>query len=395
MLKSTKKSIVYGSLIAIALLSAGCGGNKLEVTKYSTKINKKASVPEICKPEYKSMMPRVAVVNFTNNSTFGKANIDETNKDSSAFIGVGFIGGGFGAGGESKSKSINVKREVDAKLSESIVPIVESMISQTGGATLVSRNDLDKINDELKLQDSGLLDPESVVQMGKMTGVQFLVTGSINNVEMDYTDNSKAGSSVAEATKNSDNDAVKMIGSLISLGTSLTDGMDIKTTYTLRIVDVESGRIVLSEELEGSTNIGKIKEPTFDQIVGAIKKNINDSLPKLKEQFARYFSVKGYITQIRSDGSDMIVQVNIGSKQKVVENQLFDVYIFEENADPISGNVSCDRLITPIKLRATNQIMADKTWTTVEEGDAEQLQLYQLIQKSHEKAGFEIPKLSF
>ena len=388
-----KKGMLYSSLVAIALLSAGCGGNKLEVTKFSKKINKKASVPEICKPEYKSNMPRVAVVNFTNNSTFGKATLDETKKEGSAAFGLGFTGAGFLAGGASKSSSSNVKRQVDAKLSESVVPIVETMISQTGGATLVSRADLNKVNDELKLQDSGLLDPDTVVEMGKTTGAQFLITGSINNVEMDYTDNSTAGDFVGKAAQHSDNDAVKLVGALLSLGTSMTDGMDIKTVYTVRIVDVETGRIVLSEDLEASTNIGKVKEPTFDQIVGAIKKNISDSLPKLNEEFSRYFSVKGYITQVRTDGDDIIAQVNIGSKQKVKENQIFNVYMFEENTDPMSGKVSCDRLELPIKLRATNQVMGDKTWVTVEDGDAQELKLYQLVQKTHEKAGFEIPGL--
>ncbi len=390
-----KKGIVYSSLVAIALISAGCGGNKLEVTKFSKKVNKKAKIPEICKPEYKSNMPRVAVVNFTNNSTFGKANISDTKKEGSAAVGLGFTGAGFLAGAKSNSRSTTETREVDAKLSQSVVSIVETMINSTGGATLVSRADLDKISDELKLQDSGLLDPESVVEMGKLTGVQFLVTGSINNVEMDYRDNSKAGDFVGKASQQSDNDAVKLLGSLVSLGTSMTDGMDVKTTYTVRIVDVESGRILLSEDLEGSTNIGKVKEPTFDQIVGAIKKNINESLPKLNAEFSRYFSVKGYVTQIRTDGDDLIAQVNIGSKQKVKENQIFNVYMFEENEDPLSGKISCDRLEMPIKLRATNQIMGDKTWVTIEEGEADQLKLFQLVQKTHEKAGFEIPKLSF
>lgn len=392
MKQTAKKGIGYCFIFTLALICVGCGGNKLNVTEYSKKINKKADVPEICKVEYKSVMPRVAVVNFTNNSTFGKANISDTKKESKAFVGVGFINGGFGAGGEANSRSTTETREVDAKISQSIVPMVESLIAQTGGATLVSRADLDKINDELKLQDSGLLNPDSVVQLGELTGAQILVTGSINNVELDYTDNSKAGDFVGKAAQNSDNDAVRIVGSLISLGTSMTDGMDVTTKYTVRIVDVSTGKILMSEELEGSTNIGKVKEPTFDQIVGAIKKNVNDSISMLKEQFTRYFSVKGYITQLRTDGDDVIAQVNMGRKQNIEENQLFNVYIFEENEDPMSGKISCDRLELPIKLRATNQIMSEKTWVTVEEGDMEELKLYQLVQKSHEKAGFEIPK---
>lgn len=378
-----KKIALFGSILTIAILSTGCGENKLDISNFTTKINDKTSVPEICKVEYKTIMPRVAVVDFTNNSTYGKASINDTKSEGNAYIGIGT----FGAGAKVNSRNTTESRKVDSKISESVVAIVETMINDTGGVTLVSRADMDKIDEELKLQDSGLLDPDSVVQMGELTGAQIIITGSINNVEMDYTDNSAAGDSVARATSTSDNDLIKYGGALLSVLTSVTDGMDIKTTYTVRIVDVATGKILLSEDLEGSTNIGKVKYPTFDQVVGAIKKNINDSLPKLEADFSKYFAVKGYITQLRTDGDEIVAQINIGSKQKVEENQEFSVYSLEENEDPISGKISCDRFELPVKLRATNQIMGDKSWVTVEEGDAKKLKLYQLVQKSHKKVG--------
>lgn len=378
-----KKIALFSSILSIVLLSTGCGENKLDISNFTTKINDKTSVPEICKVEYKTIMPRVAVVDFTNNSTYGKASINDTKSEGNAYIGIGT----FGAGAKVNSRNTTESRKVDSKISESVVAIVETMINDTGGVTLVSRADMDKIDEELKLQDSGLLDPDSVVQMGELTGAQIIVTGSINNVEMDYTDNSAAGDSVARATSTSDNDLIKYGGALLSVLTSVTDGMDIKTTYTVRIVDVATGKILLSEDLEGSTNIGKVKYPTFDQVVGAIKKNINDSLPKLEADFSKYFAVKGYITQLRTDGDEIVAQINIGSKQKVEENQEFSVYSLEENEDPISGKISCDRFELPVKLRATNQIMGDKSWVTVEEGDAKKLKLYQLVQKSHKKVG--------
>ncbi len=373
--------------IAAIMILAGCGGNQIDVTKYSKTVNLRANVPDVCKPEYKSVMPRVAVVGFTNNSTFGKANISTNNKNSSAVVGMGISSTGFIAGGKSSSNSESTTRKVDAKLSESVVPLVESMISNTGGAILISRTDMDKVNKELKLQDSGLLDSNSVVAFGNSLGAQFLITGSINNVEQKYTDNSKAAGGVADATQHSDNKAVRLLGSLLKLGASMTDGMKITTSFTIKIIDVETGKIVLSEDLEESTNIGKMRRPTYDQIVGGIKKNIKDALPKLNEQFSRYFAVKGYITQLKSDGSNIIAQVNIGSKAKVKENQIFSVYAFQRNEDPVSGNISCDRLELPIKLVASNQITKDKTWTTVD-GDASKLKSYQLVQKTSKKAGF-------
>ena len=69
------------SVAAIAVLT-GCGGNKLDVLSYPEKVRTKVNIPEICMPKYKSAMPTVAVMEFTNNSTFGKAEIDETKSQS-------------------------------------------------------------------------------------------------------------------------------------------------------------------------------------------------------------------------------------------------------------------------------------------------------------------------
>jgi len=107
---------------------------------------------------------------------------------------------------------------------------------------------------------------------------------------------------------------------------------------------------------------------------------------------AIYFTVKGYITKLKSKNNETIAQINVGKNYKVQENQLFKVYAFEENEDPLSGDITCDVIESTTKLRASQQISARSTWTTVEEGSADILKLGQLVQKTNEKAGFAIPK---
>ena len=254
---------------------------------------------------------------------------------------------------------------------------------------------MNKIDAELKFQDSGLVDPDSAVEFGKVSGVRYIITGSIDNVDQKYRDNEGAAGAVSDATKNSDSQAVRMLGSLMKMGASMTDGMIITTKMTVKMLDVQTGKIVFSKVLEESGNIGKIQDPNYDQTVGGIKKAMMDALPTLSEDFANYFAVKGYITQLRKKDKDVIAQVNIGREMKVVENQVFKVYSFEEMEDPMTGNITCDVIETPTKLRASQQITPKTTWVTVEEGEGSSLKLGQLIQKSHEKAGFEIPKMPF
>lgn len=390
------------SIAAITLL-AGCSGNKVDVLAFPTKIKSKVVIPEVCMPQYKSAMPTVAVVDFTNNSTFGKAQMNDTssksevNRKAAAAVGVVASPAGVGIGGVSasnvkrNSKTSSVQRSVDAKISESITGPLETIVVNSGGAKLFTRSDMDKIDAELKFQDSGLIDPNSAVKFGKVSGVRYIITGSIDNVEQNYRDNSAAASGVNRMTSQSDNNATKLVGALLSIGASVTDGMLISTKLTVKVLDVETGKIVFTKQLEEETNIGKIPEPSYDQVVGAIKASMMNSLPMLEEDLATYFAVKGYITQIRSKDAEMIAQVNVGLDLKVSENQLFKVYAFEENEDPMSGDISCDLIETTTKLRASQQITKGTTWATIDKGDASILKLGQLVQKTHEKGGFAIP----
>ncbi len=389
-------------LIKAFVLLTGCTENKIDVLAYPTKIKTKVTIPEICVPQYKSAMPTVAVIEFTNNSTFKKALSNQTNstsntkKISAALAGIvptpGAIGVGYVAGSNTKNKSkvTNVQRDIDAKLSASITGPLESIIVNSGGAKLFSRADMDKIDTELKFQDSGLINPTSAVEFGKMSGVRFIITGSIDNVEQNYQDNLLAAGTVATATSYSDNDNMKIIGALLTLGASVTDGMFIKTQMTVKMLDVQTGKIVFTKQLEDETNIGKIKEPSYDQIIGAIKATMLKALPTLEKDLSIYLAVKGYITQLKSKDDDIIAQVNIGRDLKVEENQLFKVYAFNQLEDPMTGDVTCDVIQTTTLLRASHQITSKTAWTTIKEGDASMLKLGQLVQKSNEKAGFGI-----
>ena len=390
------------SVAAIAVLT-GCGGNKVDVLSYPTKIKTKVIIPEVCMSQYKSAMPTIAVMEFTNNSTFGKAEMNERNSNSEVNRRAAAVAGiiasptavGVGMASASnvkrKSKTTNVKRSVDAKLSASVTGPLETIIVNSGGAKLFTRSDMDKIDAELKFQDSGLVDPKSAVEFGKTSGVRFIMTGSIDNVEQSYRDNSSAAGGISKMTAKSDNNAVKLTAALFSMGASMTDGMLINTKMTIKMIDVQTGKIVFTKQLEESTNIGKIREPNYDQVVGGIKAAMLEALPNLEKDLSIYFAVKGYVTKLKAKGKEVIAQVNVGRDLKVAENQLFKVYAFEENEDPMSGDISCDVIETTTTLRASQQITDKTTWTTVEDGNPGILKLGQLVQKTHEKAGFAIP----
>ena len=146
------------------------------------------------------------------------------------------------------------------------------------------------------------------------------------------------------------------------------------------------GKIVFTKQLKEDKNIGKIRKPNYDQVVGGIKGAINEALPELKKDLADLFAVKGYVTQVKAKdatGKDSIAQVNVGKELKVTEGTVFKVYNFEQMEDPMSGTVSCDVTETDIKLKATQNMTKTHTWTTVD-GDGKALKLGQLVKKTAE-----------
>ena len=126
------------SLATAALIMTGCGGNKLDVTQFqsSPADMAKIDIPEVCMGAYNNAIPKVAVVNFTNNSTFGKAEVQtskgqsESQTDKAAVVGVGVTPMGVGAVAASTAKTKskyekeNTQRSVDAKVAESVASAV-------------------------------------------------------------------------------------------------------------------------------------------------------------------------------------------------------------------------------------------------------------------------------
>lgn len=390
---SIKTLFKYGVLLLILLSFSGCMQTKINITTYTTSVNDKVSIPEICQPYYKMRLPTIAVMDFTNNSTFGKASVYYTSSAKKAgVLGGIIIDNGIGVGGtvRNNKSSVNVKREVDAKLSTTLTPLLETKISALSGITLVTRSDIEKINEELKLQDSGLLDTSTSVKVGQLLGAKYIVTGSIDNVEINRRDNEGAFMAVNNVTSRTDYWEVQAAGLFGRLLTSFTDGLLIKTTVTVKVLDVQTGQILHAQTIQDDVHIGKFTNPTYDVYIGGIKAAIIDSLEDFDYTFKNQFSLTGYITKVRANNDDMIAQINLGTEHKVHEGDIFKVYKFEENIDPLTQQKSCDKIELPIVLKATSAINSFTSWVqpTTQESP---LQVLQYVERANEESIFDLP----
>jgi len=389
-----KKTHALVSLAAAALVMTGCGGNKLDVTQFQGIPADKAKIdiPEVCMASYNNAIPKVAVVDFTNNSTFGKAELTSTKGEStttgtstttSAGVNLGIVHAGKSQT-DSKSKTVSnsetAKRSVNAKISESVASAVEAQLVEMGGAKLYSRADMEKIMKEQRFQQSGLANEDSLVQLGKLAGVKYIITGAINNVKQKYV--AKMETSNNGDTGNKTLNTLSTLGNLAIIASNIAlSGMTVETELNVKIIDVETGEMLFAKNVSGTSSIGDFPNATFDQLVGGLKAAAGEALKEANADLSQYFKVRGYIIKLKSNAEDRIALVNIGGDMGIKESQEFFVYGFEEVEDPMSGKVTCDMTKLPISLKASDQVTKNQTWTTVEGENKSMLRIGQLVER--------------
>lgn len=373
-----KHTLLHTSfLLFFTLFFSGCFSSTLNISAYKEKVFQKEVLAPVCKVLLLKDLERVAVVNFTNNTSYGKAK--SNNKSSSFGFGIGLSPTFAGIGG--KTKKTSTKRFVDPKLSSALVPLIEDLLLKAGGNELFTREDASKVDAELQLQDSGLLDPSSIVEFGKSSGVQYLVTGSLNYVRVHMSHFSGASQAVHDITKDSKNDELKVFGAALRVLTSFTDGTNIETSLSIKIIDVASGAIKFTHTLKGEADLGHNSQPSYGEIIGGIKKSFAQELPFLQKKFSQYFSASTYIKQLRKNEEEVIAQIAYGSNQDIKSGDLFQVYRLEENTDPLNNKKSCDIIRLNLILEASKEIQNNSSWLKIKEGQSKNLKLLQIVKK--------------
>jgi curli biogenesis system outer membrane secretion channel CsgG len=380
------------SLILVSIIFIGCGEINIDIPNYQNRILQPEIVPDVCKKEYELLknIPRVAVVKFTNNSSFSKANTLISHRNSNyAHAGIATALNNITTAeidtANSNSNTNSINRIVDPKLDKAIASALEGSLSKIGGIKIYSRNDLNKIIKEQKLEQSGLFNEKTLAKVGKLAGVKYIVTGSIDSVIQEFKDyrgiTTLASQLMLNNNKNLKNTLAATTAQLIATSQS---GMKITTRATIKIINVSTGEIIFSDSIKKSKNIGLILNPTYTQIIGAIKYDLIEGIKELKPKLSQLFAPSGYILQIRSDKkhNNFIAQINLGTKQGIKPSQTFKVYKFDEITDPVTNKTICDKYTMNVKLIVSkNQIEKNSAWTIAKGDDASKLRPGQIIKR--------------
>jgi len=363
-----KKNALF---LLITLFVVACVGAPVQFDPMSfvTDPPDKEKIPRICKSAYESVIPRVGVVNFTNNTTFDYANMvqqsvqgsgQRTTAGAAAGVGTRHAGAvvwGQKEWGRFQRDSQRIERQINARLTESVEDGVINELTTMGGARVFTRSEMQKIINEQKFQRSGLVDESQLARLGKLGGFKFMVTGSVNNVNLVWKD---LGSSQMGQ--------YGLGAALLGAVASTQEGWNITTDIALRILDVETGEILFSKIVSGREIIGKTPYPNYDALIGGIKKAAAKGLEDARPELSKWFTLKGYIFQTRSnaDGSQRSALVNIGEKQGLKAGQKLVVYTFQEITDPFDeSKKSCDIMKLPVEIEVTDQLQADKAWVII------------------------------
>ena len=361
-------------LLLTTLFMASCAGViKLDPTSFNVDTGPKETIPAVCKSSYTTGEISVAIVNFTNNTTFEFAKVVQSNVSGSsnrtavggAAVGATPAGAGIVWGQAEKANfqrdAQTTERQINAKLSESVEDGVMDELVNMGGAKVFTRKDLEKIMSEQKFQQSGMVDDKNLAKIGKLAGVKYIVTGSVNNVDLSYK-------SFESARKGADKQG-SILGSIVAAGLESQEGWNIGTEVALRILDVETGGVLFSKVVSGKHIIGKIPYPNYDALIGGMKKAAAKGLADARPQLSKWFTVKGYIMQTKTspDGKMRAALINIGEKQGLKPGSELFAYTFQEISDPFDEKkISCDVVKLPLELKVTEQLQADRAWVVVE-----------------------------
>lgn len=374
-------------LVVSLLFLASCATPiKHDPTSFNVDTGPKETIPNICRSAYSTGDFKVAVVNFTNNTTFEFAKMVESSvhgaidRTKAGGAAIGAVPGAAGIiWGEKERTNFQkdartTERQINARLSESVEDGVTDEIVNMGGATVYTRKDMEKVMSEQKFQQSGLTDDKTLSRLGKLAGVKYIITGSVNNVDLAYKTYESARKGLDKG--GSGRYLGDLLGSAVAATLETQEGWNISTDVAVRIIDVETGGILFSKVVTGKHIIGKIPYPNYDALIGGMKKAAAKGLSDVRPQLSKWFAVKGYIVQTRTsaDGKQRSALINIGEKQGLKFGSQILVYTFQEITDPFDEKkVSCDIVKLPVELKVTEQLQSDKAWVIIE-GKPEQIQ---------------------
>lgn len=112
-------------------------------------------------------------------------------------------------------------------------------LASTNSFSILERKELDSVISELKLGESGLVEPSTKRQLGKLKGAKYLIAGTVSSFELN-TSGSDAGISIMGFNVGGKKEVANL-------------SVDVK------LIDVETGEIVEARTIEANSSGGGLR----------------------------------------------------------------------------------------------------------------------------------------
>lgn len=369
------KIIKPAAVLAGALVITACAGVSPKIDPASYQMTPadadKVVIPDVCKSSYKINVPKIAITQFTNNTTYGdmsatNTSVDQKSNTQSVSAGVagvvaapGAVGLGYVAANNTTTNASaqvdSFYRQISSKVGEYAQSSVESTLSKMGGADIFDRQNLDKILSEQKFQMS-IADPATAVKLGKLAGVQYIITGTVDNIATKYIDKI-----------DNNNNTSGSLGAFLSIATIAANtqtGWNVNVEMTVSMIDVSTGQVIVSEKVKGHENAGNARNFNPEMALTAAKKAMGEAVNDIKPIFSDKFAQKGYIVQLR--GGKQVALINIGSDKGMQSGTRLDAYDFMEITDPFTNSSSCNMSKIPAEITVSDQVQPGSSWVRIE-----------------------------
>lgn len=204
------------------------------------------------------------------------------------------------------------------RLGEAAADVFVTELLQSGKFSVIEREKLNAVLAEQGLGASGAVTPQTAAQIGKLLGVQYILTGSVTQFSI-----SDVG------------------GGFRSLGASVTTG---KVVLDARLVNTTTGEIVVAEEAENNKRMigARFRSARFKQSYdyGLAHEVMHPAVVKISEKIVD--SASGLAAPagqgMVADVSDGEVIINLGGNHGVKVGEIF--YVFRKGKtviDPATG----------------------------------------------------------
>lgn len=356
-------------IISFLFLVPACGRPVIDmsVMQLTPADSQTADVPKSCEYLYETKSWEIAVLEFKNNTGYGQGVVGGSSTVGAGLSRTETVGTGFAVGGPhaamgigaSTSSTASVWSEDSSLFLTEFAPslntfaqsVTEDTLASIGGVNVLSRSQMENILKEQQFQMT-LADTNTIMELGKLAGVKYIFTGSVDNIETKY---------IAPTALDGGDSTIGLMVSIVSASVDMAQqGWYVTVSFTLNLIDAETGKILYSKRFKDSGRATQSYAFQPNLVINAAKGLFSSAVTKARDELSNIFEIKGYINEMR--GGKRIAKINLGSAKGIKEGDVFDLYEIYSSTDFLTKEKKCSMSKTGAKLTIADQVSASEAW---------------------------------